>query len=146
MSGIKPIIIGLLLVALFSYALIIGGSNFIIQNSDTTLDDPTLINFTNTLSEVMENNSDSARQSNDAFTNSSITTTTSIPYVDSIGGIWKSAKKYPVMIYDVTMGLVFTKLLSDNAKTVIISVLGAILTLSILFAAWKLIATGESER
>jgi len=147
MAGFRGWIVALLLTGLFAYVLILGGSELIVQNGGQSLEsDSGLASYISSINKTLSENANSAKDVDDAFSNSTITTTTSIPYVDSIGGVWKTMRKYPAVIYDVTLGLVFSKLLSDTQKTLVVSTLMSIMIITVVLFAWKLIATGESER
>lgn len=139
-----PIIINLLLVGLVVFSLIAGIALYAEQNDATTiLSDPTLNNTENLLESNLSSYYSTVSQDEAAFSNSTINTNTNNIYVDAIGGIWKTMRVVPVAVYDLTLGFLFREFLSDNQKAIVISIISAILLISIIFAVWRLLATGD---
>lgn len=142
MSEFRPIVVNLLLVGLLIIAMITMGLNIASNNPSQSIgNDPTLSAYANSLNATLYNATDDASASEQAITNSSITLTSGFPVFDSISGVWKTIKKVPVAVFNLTIGLVRTRL--GSSFWVVLGVIGAILTITILLAVWKLVSTGE---
>lgn len=66
----------------------------------------------------------------------------------SIAGIWSVLQGIPILIYQSTVGLVFTVLFGGDSSSgfaIVIGSVGAILILIITLYAWKLIRTGDPD-
>lgn len=145
MAEIRPIVINLLLVSLFAVAIITAGVMIAIQNgaSNSITDDSAFSNLKDNLISSLEENSENTEAVNTAFQNSSVTLTSGIPFVDAIYGTWKVIKSAPSTMYNLIVGVIFSKILGGDATYIIISVISAILIITIIFAVIKLISTGE---
>lgn len=145
-EGFKPIVIGLILVGLFAIAILNAGILISEQNgfAGSIADDSSIAGYKETVIGNLTDVSSSTSASDSVLSNSTITTTTSTPFVDSISGIWKSVRVIPVAIWNTTFGLVAQKLLGGDS-VIVLSVIGAILGLIIIFAVIRFIATGDSR-
>ncbi len=145
MSNFKPILVALLLVGLFALAFLnFGIMTAEIEGANQSIsDDPSISAYAASLNQTLEASISETEAANTAFSNSSITTTTSFPFVDAIGGIWKTMKNAPIAVWNLSFGLLLSNVLGSEAYAMVIGVLGAILTMTIIFAVWKLIHSGE---
>lgn len=146
MAKFVPLLIALLMLGIFSFAFLAGGINLQVQN-----DAPILLNndsatryFYQSINDTLYDSSDNFADANQAFSNSSITTTGVVPYLDAIGGVWKIMKTAPLVIYNLVIGLTFAKLFGDQAALVITSVLGGIMIIIIISAVVFMISRGEA--
>lgn len=146
MAEIRPLLIWLLLLGLFAMAIVTGGIMLAEQNgvNQSIADDPAITEYYSSLNETLADTYTDASNSDAAFSNSSISTSIGIPFIDSIWGIWKTLKEVPVTIYNLTIGLLISKVLGDVAGAIVLSVLSAILIITVIFAIVKLVSQGES--
>lgn len=146
MVNFRPILVALLILGLFGVAIITAGIQIASVNgaNQSIGDDVSLAVYASSLNESLEDAYDSSIAANAAVSNSSITLTSALPFIDAIGGIWKTLKTAPIAIWNLTFGVVFQNILGGNSYAIVIGVLGAILLMTIVFAVWKLISSGES--
>lgn len=145
-DGFKSNIIYLLLFGLFVIALINVGVYLAAQNgaNQSILDDDSLASYKSSLQENLTQSYSDISSSNTVLENSSITTTTSIPFFSSTQGIWKTVKTIPITVYNLTIGLAMKKIFGDSAGLVT-AVISAIMIIIILFGVVAWIATGVSK-
>ena len=144
-EGFKGYLIGLLLVGLFAIAIINAGI-IISSDNDATVsigDDPSLSSYKSSIESELGNATSNSQSADQILSNSTITTT-STPFVDSIGGIWKSVKAAPVAVWNLTLGLALERIFGED-KRIVLNILGAILGLILIFAVIYLIATGDGR-
>lgn len=141
----RPIVVGLLLFSMFALAMITGGIQLAnVNDVDQSIGDhPLLSTYSVNLSDAVGGASDNAKSGEDAFADSDVTLSTSSVFIDAIGGIWKTLKTIPVTIYNLTIGLVSSVIFGGGAFSIVLGIIGAILTITIIFAVWRLISTGE---
>jgi len=146
MVEFRPIIINLIIVSLFAVALITGAGMMALQNhaSQSILNDTDYANLQGGLTSNIQGYYGNVSQAGNSFENSSVTTTSSIPFIDSIYGTWKVIKSAPMTLYNLIVVVVFGKLLGSPATAIITAVISIILIISIIFAVVKLVSTGES--
>lgn len=147
MAGFRPLIVGLLLAGLFAYALINAGLLIAINNnpSQTIGNDESLSDYKDSLESNLQESYANSNSSEESFSKSPLSLS-NIIVVDAIGGVWKSIKIIPVAIYNLTIGILIQKLFSSQEFSIALSVIGAILIITFVLLAWKLLSTGESER
>lgn len=145
MANFRPIIINLLLVSLFTIALITAGIMVAVQNNSVQNigNDTALAGLKDSLVEDIEDNYGTTSEASNSFENSSISLTAGIPFIDSIYGVWKVLKSTPTTMYNLIVGVIFERLLGDATTQIIISVIATILMITIIFAVVKLISTGD---
>lgn len=146
MANFRPILVALLVLGLFGVAIITAGIRLASVNgaNQSIGDDLSLAAYSSSLNQSLKDAYDSSVAANAAVSNSSITLTSTLPFIDAIGGIWKTLKSAPIAIWNLTFGIVFQNILGDNSYAIVIGVIGAILLMTIVFAVWKLISSGES--
>lgn len=154
--GLKGIIISIILIGVFllaftNFAILLAYNNSPSQSisQDTNLID-TAEGVNSGLLETY-NNSDIAFN---ALSNSSITLSGEAGItLDSLAGTWRLVWKSPQILYDLTIGYVSETLFSGQTITgipiisgsVIITIIGALILLTLMFAVWKAYQTGDPE-
>lgn len=143
MAEFRPLVVSLLVFGLFAVLLINIGAQIAQDNNpnSTILNISGFSNFKANTSEHLEDSYGTISDADTAVTNSSVTLTSGIPFVDAIGGIWKTIKVAPMAIYGLVKDTAVAQIIGDN--TVIVATVGAILLLTFIFAVWKFISTGE---
>jgi len=145
-ASFRPLVVGLLLAGLFAFALINAGLLISINNgaNQSIGDDPAISSYSESLEETLLEANENANATETAFGSSPITLTTGSLVFDAVGGIWKTMKEVPVTVYNLTFGLIATKIFGDESYGVVFGVIGAILMMTIIFGIWKWVTTGES--
>lgn len=145
MAQLRAIVISLLLVGLAILGVISFGIQFAFYNDQgqSIGDDPAFTNLASSLNNTIVSGSEDTAAAQIALSNSSVTLTGVIPYVDTIQGIWKTLLGAPVAIYNFIMGVAFTKLLGSQEYRIVLTVLGIILGITIIVAVLRLITQGE---
>lgn len=145
MANFRPILVSLLLAGLFMISIITGGITLAYANNanQSIGDDPAIIAYATSLNETLGESITNANSGEEAISSSPITLTSSIPFYDAITGIWKTLKTVPITIWNLTVGLLITRVLGNNFY-IVLGVIGAILTITIIFAVWKFVSQGES--
>lgn len=145
-TGFRGLIISLLLVGLFAIALINGGILLAALNSpnQTIANDAAIMDYASELNSTLEDVYTDANSSETSFTVSPLTTTTSIPFVDAVGGIWKTLKKTPTTVWNLSVNYIFIKIFGSAAYAIVFGVISAIMLIIIIFAVWEWISTGRA--
>lgn len=142
-----PIMIALILTGMFTIALLYGGILFQITNDAPVkiTDDPEIANLSTDISSSLGETSNNLNSADQSFSNSTITTTGVIPYVNAISGVWQVIKKGPTLGYNIISTFIFDKLLGgDPTAFVIVSALAAILMLIVISAVVYMVSRGEA--
>jgi hypothetical protein len=144
--GFKSIIVALLVAGLVMVLFINGAIMLSTQNdfSGNPSDDPSLSAYKDDVTAQLNQSYFNTGEADAVLSNSSVTTTTSFPFIESINGIWKNVRSAPVMIWNLSFGLVLEKALGDD-KAIVLTILSVILTLMLIFAVVYLIATGDGR-
>ena len=145
MTEFRPLIVSLLIVGLFAFALmsagiLIGSQNNAQQNIG---DDPAISSYKTSLENNLRRASESANTSERGLESSQVTLSTGGVILDTIGKIWKTMKTIPITVYNLTAGILFTRLFGNEAGGLVFGVIATILILTIIFGVWKWISTGE---
>lgn len=146
MAEFRPLIVGLLLAGLFAFALINGAIQLADVNhaNQSIADDPTMSSFKTALEENLSDAYSKADNASTAFSSSPVTLSASSIFFDALGGIWRTMKVVPVAIYNLTIGLLMTKIFGSEQFGIVFGVIGAILIITIILGVWKMISSGES--
>lgn len=145
MANFRPIVINILLVALFVVALISGGVMMATQNNapQSIENDTIYAGLKDSLIGNISKANDDTSGASGSFENSSVSLTSGIPFINSIYGTWKVMKTAPILMYNLIVGVIFHTLLGDTTTAVITAVLSVILIITIIFAVVKLVSTGD---
>lgn len=145
MVEFRPIIVAMLIVGLFAFALISGGIMLGSQNNapQNIGDDPSIASYKTALENNLRSASSDVNSSEKSLEQSPLTLSTGGLILDTIGKIWKTMKTIPVTVYNLTAGVLFTRLFGNEAGGLVFGVIATILILSIIFAVWKWVSTGE---
>lgn len=145
MANLRPIIVGFLVFGLFAIALITGGIQLAQQEgaSQSIADSPSISSYAIELNSSLGNMSTIANSTETSFSNSPINYLSGFPVFEAITSIWRTLKVVPLTIYNLTIGVLFESSLGGEAFAIVLGVLGAILTITIIFAVWKMVSTGE---
>ncbi len=147
MGGIKPLLYGLLIVGLFSIALLNFGIMIadINQANQSISNNPSLSSYATDLNNSLASSGSDTQTALDSLADSPTTLSTGAFIIDAIGGVWKTLISVPITLYNLTFGLIISEIFGDNSFAIALAVLGAILGLAVIFGVWKLVSTGESE-
>lgn len=152
MAGFKGIVIPLLLAGVFAFAMISFGVQMQLDNSaSSTLLNNTRINstYTSLITNLNDTQTVYQQQAEDFSSDQPEESRggESILLI-SIVGAWNVFSKAPVALYDITVGLAFDILFGGSEESgfgLVFGILAAILILSLVLFAWKLIRTGDPE-
>lgn len=150
MVEFRPLLISFILLGLFSVALInvIYFTQVDNDATETIMDSKYGINiYKDNITTTINDGYEDVRNADNSTSGSQVTLNAGSPFLDAISGVWKNVKSAPIVVYKLTIGMAYEKLLynSENRTEgiLILTAIGAILTLTIIFAAWKMIATGD---
>lgn len=144
-KGLRTILVAVILSGLFAIALLNAGQSLFEANdvNRTLASDPQLNNYisnlNNTLSTSLQNNNDVET----AIGETPPTLSTTGLIFESVGNVWKTLKTVPVTIYNLTIGLLFTKLLGSNQFAIAVVIVEALFVMALLFFVVKWAFTGE---
>lgn len=147
MSGIKPLLIGVLLAGLFAFALIQGGSLLAEHNNanQSITDNPALIVFKTDLESTLGDAHENANGSLNALGDSPLSEVSGgLVIFTAISGVWKTLKAVPVTIYNLTFGLAKTNIFGESFN-VVFGIIGAIIIMLIIFGVIKMLTSGQDE-
>lgn len=141
-STLKPILVSLLLSGLFALALITGGVMIAEQNnpSQSIGNEPYIANFSESINQSLVSARTSSQDADELLTNSSVTTTTNIVFVDAVSGMWKILRNAPTTIWQVTGGLMVRTI---GVPLTVIALITSILIIVLLIAIVRFITTGQ---
>lgn len=136
------LLIGLFVIAFLNASLILSADN---SPNQTIANDPALTAYAGVLNTTLESSYPDANASEGAISDSPITLSSGSGgiIIDAISGIWKTIKRAPIEIYQLTAGLIFTKIFGDAQYAIVFSVLAGMLIIAIVLAVWKLVSQGE---
>lgn len=149
MAKLAPILISFLLAGLFAIALITGGIRLAqVNNSPNSIaNDPSITSYASSVNNSLGNSLSNANNAETALGQSPSTLTTTggstALGLDTVQGIWKGLKGVPTTIYDLTIGLLVTKIFSGPSFWIVFAVIGSIVTLIIIVAVVKFFTQGE---
>lgn len=145
MSEIRPVLVALLLGSLFAIAVISFGIRIadINQANQSIADDPRIKSYADSLNSSLADASSDAQSSQSALDESPTTLSSGLIILDAIGGIWKTLIAVPITIWNLTFGLLVSRVFGDNSFVIALSVIGTIIGITIILAVWKLVSTGE---
>lgn len=146
MTGIKPLLIGMLLSGLFAFALISGGI-MLAQNNHSNNnigDDPALSDYKNSLETNLEKANTDANDSLNALSDSPISVISGFAILDAAYSVWKTLKVVPSTIYNLTFGLTKNKIFG-SPFVIVFGLISAIILILIIFGIIKLLISGQDE-
>jgi hypothetical protein len=115
------------------------------NDADESIANNTAINdYSTDLTDSLEGAGGEGTTAYDSFSNSTISLTGGIVFLDAIGGLWKTLINVPRTVFILTRSLVSSTILESNGFLVVFGVITLIIILSIILAVWKLVSTGES--
>lgn len=147
MSGIKPLLVGILLVGLFAFALLQGGALLSTHNNanQSITDNPALSSFQTNIEDSLGEAQTNANGSlNDLGISPLSEVSGGLVIFTAISGVWKTLKAVPVTIYNLTFGLAKSSVFGEGFN-VVFGILGAIIIMLIIFGVIKLIQQGQDE-
>lgn len=133
--------VGLFIIAIINAGIMISDQNNFIGSIG---DDDSLTEYKASLEDTLDNATSASQSADAVLSNSSISTVSAFPFVDSITGIWKTVKSAPVAVWNLTMGYAVEKIFGED-KAIVLTILGALLGLALIFAVVYLIATGDGR-
>jgi len=147
MSGIKPLLVGILLAGLFAFALIQGGSLLAKHNNanQSITDSPALSSFKINIEDSLGEAEDNANGSLNALGDSPLSEVSGgLVIFTAISGVWKTLKAVPVTIYNLTFGLAKSSIFGEDFN-VVFGIIGAIIIMLIIFGVIKMLTSGQDE-
>ena len=145
MANLRPLLVNILMLMAIVTGVITFGILIAVDNApDRTIGNSEAINsyYVNVNNTMLQASNDSIASYN-ATTTGGTTTTVCLLVLNAIGGIWKTMIQAPMLMYQLTVGLIVQNI-GGTAFYMIIGVLGAIITFTIIFAVWKFLRVGES--
>lgn len=144
MVNFRPIMVALILFGLFSIALINGALLLPQANlsNQSIADHPSVRDYADELNKSLDKYKTDVKSSEEAISEAPTSIISDNIILDAIGGIWRTLKTVPTTIFNITTDFIGPVLFS-GPFLVVIGVISAILTLSIIIAVWKLVFTGE---
>lgn len=143
-----PIVIWLLLSGLFIYSLIQGAVTLAALNSpnQTIANAPVIRSLQNDLNDTLIDFYDVANETETSISGSPLTLTSGSGgiIVDAIGTVWKSIKITSVLLYNLTLGFIFSYIFGSQTFGVVIGVISGLVILTIVFAVWKMLSQGDA--
>lgn len=145
-AGLKNLFIGLILTGLFAFALITGGIQLAELNNgaNSLADDPAFSTYKTNLTTALQKAHNDTNASIESLGDSPLSAIPGAFIFEAISGVWKTLKVVPVTIYNLTFGLAKDKIFGDSFALVF-GVIGAIITLLIIFGVIKLVSSGQDE-
>lgn len=144
MAKFVPLMIGLIMVGIFSISLLTGGVMIQLQNDAPLItNDSDIGAFYTSVNDTLYSSATSTTSANEAFTNSSIQTSGAGPYMSAVGGIWNVIKGAPVGLFNLVVTLIFVKIFGDAAAVVLTIATASIVTLVIISAVVLWVSRGE---
>lgn len=145
MEGIKSTITSLILIGLFAVALIAFAIRYETVNDSSVKiqDDPAIATFKNSLDEQLDAFTDDVNDSDTSFRQSTPEAIGDSILVLSVASIWKTLVTVPKEVYQLTAGLLFDKIFGDAGFYIFFTTIGVLLTVTIIFYAWRFIKSGE---
>lgn len=144
MASFRPLVIALLLLGIFAVAIVSFGINLARENGATQNigDNPIISNYAGNVSDTLGRAYDNANDSIESLSKSPVTLTGGFPLFDAIAGLWKVLKTVPITVYNLTVGLLLSTILGST-YAIVLGVVGAIFIITIIFAVWKMLSTGQ---
>ena len=144
MADFKTIVIIIVLAGLFSVAMIKGGIEMANLNNpnQTIANYPALSSLLTDLNNSLEDSYSNANSSLEAISSSPVTLTTGFPVFDAITGIWKTLIIIPMAIYNLLTDFLFNIFLG-SAQNIVLGVIATIVIVTVIFAVWRFVATGQ---
>lgn len=140
MARFVPLMAAMLIGGLAILAMITAGIMIQTQNgvspSNSIGNDSAISAYYNSLNGTLINSSSDTTTSQAALTNSTTSTTGTIPYLNALGGIWKVLEAAPFTVFNLTANFISAELMGNNqaAANIITGVIFAILTLMLISA------------
>lgn len=147
MGGIKQIAFALPIFALIALLVFFAGVNLskVNQAPQSIADDPSIKVYANELNATLATFKDDTDGIQNAINESHLTVSTSLLIIDAIGGVWKTMIHVPILIYNLTIGLVLEKLFGQQVSGLFIGVVSAILSLIIVFGVLALLSRANPD-
>lgn len=144
-TNFRPIIMSLLLGALFIVCMINGAVLLGVYNNanSSILEDPTINNLNNNLITNLSDYYSSANATDTSLAQSSVSVGDRGFIIDAVGGIWKTMKVIPLLIYTIFTEFIFINIFGNPTYAIIFSVFTGMVIITIVFAVYKWIYTGE---
>lgn len=137
---ISSLILGLLALAMINAGIILASNN---GATESISNDSIIRNYASNLSEELEDSSSVGSSAKESFSNSTVSVSGGVVFVEAIGGLWKSLTAVPVTIINLTVELIKGRILGDTAFYAVFGVITLASIITIIFAVWKLVSTGE---
>lgn len=147
MVKFAPLMIALILWGLFSFALIQMGIQLADSNNanQSIADDPAIASFNESVKNILEELETDVNSSETAISEPSlISSIRENIIIDAIGGVWKVLKNVPTSLYNIATGLWKSEIF-QGPLIIVIGTIGAILTLVVIIAVWRMLFTGEGD-
>lgn len=146
MAGLQPLIVSVLLVGAFAFALISGGVMLAEVNgaNQSIADDPVLSSYKSDLQTSLETTETDANSSLEALGSSPTTESGGTFIYDATTGVWKTVKKQPSTNYNLLVGVTKTRIFGESFNP-IFAVGAGILMVIIVFGVIALVVAGRID-
>ena len=143
-TNIKTIVFGVILSSLFIF-LLVGGLLGLATDNDSidSFNSPEILAFKNTLNTSLQANAENNSRAYNAFSNSSISLTGSLPFFDSIGGIWQTLVSTPKLLISASFEFIKATIANGDITSIVLKTLMGLFLIGIIIAIVAWIATGR---
>lgn len=144
-KGLRIFLTAIILVGLFAIALITGGETLLqLNNPNKTLGaDPALNSYINQLNQTLATSLDNSNAAETAIGESPPTVTTTGIIIEAVSNVWKTLKAVPITVYNLTLGLLFSKLLGSPRFALVTVVITAVFVMALIFYVVKWVFSGD---
>ena len=146
-GSLKTLIVGLLLAGLFMIAMINFGLQLSTDNGSNQSigDDPALIQYSTALEGNLSEAQANANSAETAASNSSVSLTGTLPFIESSPNVLKTVRTIPITIWNLTFGLFLDKIFGGSSGYLVVGIIGACLTIVLVLLFLKFISTGVPD-
>jgi hypothetical protein len=147
MKGFVGIIIGVVLIGLFTVYFFIDSGLMAKQNNGQSITDNKMIN--SSMNNIISNLSGfygDMNASDTAISNSPVIADQTSFVISAMGSVWLTIRAVPTLVINVLFSFLNGTLLGGStAFYLIVGSIGGIVILLIIFSVWRFIRTGEGE-
>ena len=145
MRGLQAVIIGFILVGLFSFSLI----NFAINSSEdnpsnqSILNDSSIAEYRANLTTTFGEYGSSTNDSQESFSASTLVPSAFVVPLEAVTGIWKSMVKFPKLIFDMSIDVINKNIFGASSEfRIVFTIISALVVVIIFMYVYQWIKTG----
>lgn len=135
---IPMLLLGVLAIAMFSTASYL---TIINHSTQDITSEPSVAEYVGNISSTLEEAANTANESETALGQKQTFSYGQIIF-DSMGTMWTQLKGAPVVLFNLTFGLIKDKILGQDTFYLVLGTIGTILTITIIFLVYKWVRTG----